>query len=148
MIKKQIKQLSQWYGDGVDGTCPTPEQWESLVALPDNTPIVLINLFKLRENAVYNNNAQQEKIVTGKDAFDLYAAVSIPALEKSGGKFLHLGKYNNMFIGSDEDWDIVAIGSYPNLHSLIALYQDSQYHESFCHRSAACEKQKVFIASN
>ncbi len=66
-------------------------------------------------------------------------------MERVGGSFLHVGPFVGTFIGTDESWDLVAIGAYPNLEAFSALYSDPDYRIAFAHRSAACEQQKVLV---
>ena len=47
-------------------------------------------------------------------------------MAEAGGEFLFVGPYQGGFLGSEEDWDLVAIGRYPNMQSLIALYADEK----------------------
>lgn len=137
-----------WYGDGTDGSCPTVQQWQRIFALPADAPVTLVNFFKLNESAQYPEGfAGMEINVTGQEAFDRYASVSIPTLDKVGGRFLHVGPFAGQFIGEEEDWDIIAIGAYPNRHALIALYSDEGYRNVFVHRSAACTRQRVLMAA-
>jgi len=141
------QQLNKWYGDGNDGSCPTEQQWRSILSQPAHSPIVLINFFKLRELARYDTAASSTQAsISGADAFNQYASVSIPTMESVGGKFLHVGSFGGVFLGNDAQWDIVAIGSYPNLDALLALYTDKHYRQAFKHRTAACEYQQVLIA--
>jgi uncharacterized protein (DUF1330 family) len=140
------KQFIECYGDGSHGTCPTLTQWDNVLSRPKDAPLILINLFQLREIALYEND-EYGKNFTGEEAFHRYASVSIPAMEKVGGKFLHVGSFGGMFLGGEEIWDVIAIGSYPNLDSFIALYSDKDYLDAFHHRTAACQQQKVLIAN-
>ena len=48
-------------------------------------------------------------------------------------------------IGDEEDWDLVAIGRYPNLSSFLSLYQNQEYIRAFTHRTAALERQSVLV---
>lgn len=34
-----------WYGNSVDGPSPTSQQWERILNLPADAPVVLINFF-------------------------------------------------------------------------------------------------------
>ena len=77
----------------------------------------------------------------------VYAEVSMPALHKAGGKFLLVAPVEGMFAGVPEDWDLVAIGSYPNTDALLALFEDGAYQAAFHHRTAACQRQKVLLCS-
>lgn len=147
-IETQIQQLIEWYGEGNDGSCPTEQQWTNILSLPTAEPITLINFFKIRTSAQYPDSAPQEASgISGMDAFNKYAEVSIPTMEKVGGKFLHVGPFAGSFLGDKEEWDVVAIGSYPNLPALLDLYINPDYRAVFHHRTAACEHQKVLIAT-
>ena len=148
-IYEQAAQFSQWYGDGADGMCPTVAQWEHILKQPKEKPITLINYFKLRERALYRDEAgKSDGAVSGQAAFDSYAAVSIPTMERVGGNFLFVGPFGGTFLGETESWDIVAIGSYPTLNALIDLYSDKDYRTAFPHRTAACERQKVLFCGD
>lgn len=138
-----------WYGNGLDGSCPTNQQWQRILNLPADAPVTLINFFKLNEVADYPAGfAGMEIDVSGQDAFNRYASVSIPTMDKVGGRFLHVGPFAGQFIGNEEDWDIIAIGSYPNRQALLDLYSDEGYRNVFVHRSAACARQKVLMAAS
>lgn len=148
-IEAQVQQLGEWYGDGSDGSCPTKQQWASILSQPDNKPVTLINFFKIRPSALYSiQMGGNDMNLAGMDAFNRYAEVSIPTMEKVGGKFLHVGPFAGTFLGEDENWDVVAIGSYPNLTSLLNLYTNADYRDVFHHRTAACERQKVLYATD
>jgi len=158
-MNEQVQKLLDWYGDGSDGSCPTPEQWSRILDRPVDRPITLINFFKLREKAHYDtpentsaNNASADPgadaSASGMDAFNSYASVSMPTMERVGGTFLHAGPYVGTFLGDDENWDIVAIGAYPNLDAFLGLYTDAGYRTAFAHRVAACERQKVMICAS
>ena len=138
-----------WYGNGSDGSCPTAIQWQRIMDLPADAPVTLINFFKLNEVANYPAGfAGMETNVSGQDAFNRYASVSIPTMDKVGGRFLHVGPFAGQFNGEEEDWDIIAIGSYPNRQALLDLYSDEGYRNVFVHRSAACARQKVLMAAS
>ncbi|MEP0332809.1 MAG: DUF1330 domain-containing protein [Anderseniella sp.] len=138
-----------WYGNGSDGSCPTMQQWQRILDLPADAAVTLINFFKLNEVADYPGGfAGMETNVSGQDAFNRYASVSIPTMGKVGGRFLHVGPFAGQFIGDEEDWDIIAIGSYPNRQALLDLYSDEGYRSVFVHRSAACARQKVLMAAS
>ncbi len=144
----RVDRLIGWYGDGTNGASPTRNQWQCIANRPDSNPVTLVNFFKLRGRAVYSQNpAGVDDPGTGQDAFDRYAQVSIPTLAKVGGKFLLVAPFEATFVGEDEDWDLVAIGSYPNSASLLALFEDADYRAVFFHRTAACGRQKVIVCS-
>lgn len=141
-IDERLDRLVGWYGEGSDGGAPTRAQWRSLLERPAETPITIVNFFKLRREAVYPDPAAATS--SGQEAFDRYAAVSGPAMEKAGGRFLLLAPFEASFMGAEEDWDLVVVGSYPDNNSLLALHEDPDYRAVYPHRRAALERQKVF----
>ncbi|WP_310621681.1 DUF1330 domain-containing protein [Flexibacterium corallicola] len=142
---QRIETLLQHYGDGTKGDAPTRTQWEKILERGQDAPITLINFFKFYETARYAGDS--ELTGSGKEAFERYASVSGPALQRAGGKFLLVAPFEHMFAGEEEDWDVIAIGSYPGTTALLDLFEDKAYQGCFFHRTAACAKQKVYIAS-
>lgn len=143
-VNKFTSKFADWYGDGANGSCPTAKQWERILTRPSDQSITLVNFFKLRPIAIYRSGEQG---VTGEEAFSRYASVSLPAMEQAGGKFLFVGSHQGAFVGADEDWDVIAVGSYPNIDALIALHTNEAYQGCYYHRTAACERQKVFVGA-
>ncbi len=145
-LEAALDRLTAWYGDGADGTAPTRSQWRALLQRPQDQPISLINFFKMRDAAGYPTDSGQEA-ATGEEAFQRYAEVSVPTVEKVGGRFLLLAPFEFAFMGPGEDWDLVAIGSYPNAGALLALLEDAGYRAAYPHRSAALERQRVLACA-
>lgn len=149
-VKQRIFQLTEWYGDGSDGACPTPAQWRKVLDRPADGPFNLVNFFKLRKEARYPSDAaerdDQSMIPTsGEDAFEAYSSVSVPAMARVGGSFVFVGPYQGMFLGEEEDWDLIAIGSFPDSETLIDLFADPDYRACYPHRTAACARQRVVL---
>ncbi|GAB4226708.1 MAG: DUF1330 domain-containing protein [Kiloniellaceae bacterium] len=145
-IEAKIGSLTACYGEGADGSAPTRDQWRRLLQRPHDQPITLINFFKMRARAIYPDGASQDDI-TGEEAFARYAEVSLPTVEKVGGRFLLLAPFEATFMGAEEDWDLIAIGSYPNAAALLALLEDAAYAAAYQHRTAALERQKVLACA-
>lgn len=152
-LEDRVARLIARYGDGSDGASPTAEQWRQVLGRPAGSPLTLINFFKLRERALYPDEAiasatsASGHMESGKAAFDRYAAVSIPCMEKIGGRFLLVAPFEAGFVGPDEDWDLVAIGTYADTEVLLSLWEDADYHAAYPHRTAACARQKVAICA-
>jgi uncharacterized protein (DUF1330 family) len=66
-------------------------------------------------------------------------------MERVGGAFLLVAPFQASFVGQDEDWDLVAVGRYPNLQAFLDLHRDEGYRAAYRHRTAGCERQKVLI---
>ena len=137
--------IAKWGADDIG--LPTRDSWKKLANCPDNQPITLVNFFKLRETASYptGNTIDGAHSTSGAEAFQRYANVSAPSLEMVGGRFLLVAPFSNVFIGAAEDWDMVAIGSYPNPSALLSLFELDEYHAAYVHRIAACSDQKVLL---
>jgi uncharacterized protein (DUF1330 family) len=134
-IESRAARLTAHYGEQ---NGPTTGQWQRMLSGPAGTPITLINFFKLRASAEGG---------TALDAMMRYASVSGPTLEKVGGRFLLTGPFEATLMGEDEDWDIVAIASYPDRAALVALHEDEAYQRAWAYRVAAVERQRVVIAA-
>lgn len=139
---KRIETLVACFGKQNENNSPSKEQWQNLLKRDEDKPITLVNLFKLNEKATY-----PDEDVSGRDAFDRYAKVSVPKVASKGGQFLLVAPFEGMFLGEDEDWDLVAIGSYPNTTALLSLFEDEEYQAVIHHRAAACAEHKVYICA-
>jgi uncharacterized protein (DUF1330 family) len=141
-ITSRVDLLRRSYGE-IGG--PTSDQWERLLSIPGDRPVTLVNLFAFRDMADYGDSP--EPAVTGQDAFTKYAAVSGPALDRVGGRFVHFGSYRGTLVGDDEVWDLVVVGEYPRLDALLAIHEDPDYRDAYRHRVAACVRQRVLVSA-
>lgn len=146
-ITAKVLELAKTYDQWGDDA-PTHAQWKAIAERPEDQPLTLINYFKFRAQAKYSGRIfSSSKGQSGQDAFAQYAAVSMPAMETAGGSFLHVAPFAGTFIGAAEDWDMVAIGRYPDLDAFYQLYSSPEYQAAYGHRVAACERQKVLICN-
>lgn len=140
----RIKAIAAAYGTGPG--VPDAGIWDKIAEIPENQPVTLVNFFKMRATAEYPTGAEESATeVAGSTAFDRYAATSVPTVDKVGGKFLALGPFGGAVIGGAEDWDLVAIGTYPDTNALLALFEDEDYQKAYPHRTAACAAQRVSL---
>lgn len=142
--EKRVKRLIKNYGRGADGSSPTSKQWQALLSLPATEPVSLINFFKMRERARYPRGSAATPC-SGEEAFQRYASVSGGALEQVGGQFLLVSPFKGGFVGQSEDWDLVAIGTYPNPDKVLSLFENADYQQAYVHRTAACARQAVVV---
>jgi len=145
-VAARIAAITEAYGTGPEAGMPNEDSWARLAAMPPDQPVTLVNFFKLRARAAYPADAHADETdVDGETAFNRYASVSMPALEEAGGRFLLVAPFGETFIGSSEDWDLVAIGTYPGPAALFALFEQPQYRSAYVHRLAACAAQRVSL---
>lgn len=101
---------------------PTPDQMQDFLALPDEGPIVMVNLLKFKPNG-------------GEAEYAKYAAAIQPILEKIGAKVLFAGKAQFCLIGQ-ADWDQVALVQYPRKKALVQMSLSPEYQAIHHHREA------------
>ena len=141
-LASRVDLLRQSYAE-VGG--PSPDQWAHILSIPADRPVSLVNLFAFRDVADYGDSS--EAPVTGQEAFNRYAAVSAPTLDRVGGRFVHFGSHHGNLVGDDEAWDLVVVGEYPGVDALLALHEDPAYRDAYVHRVAACSRQRVLISA-
>jgi len=142
-VNETLNKLLTLYGDGGAGNAPTKAQWQRVVERDPDHPFALVNFFKFNKVANYQNGSAGN--VSGDVAFQRYADVSIPSMQKAGGEFLLVAPFAGSLLGEDQDWDLVAIGKYPKLQAFLDLYLNPDYVDAFAHRVAAVERQTVLI---
>ncbi len=142
-VNEKLASLIDHYGDGSDGTAPLPAQWRCVLERDADTPFALVNFFKFRTQADYGVKVDAE--ISGAEAFQKYADVSVPSMAEAGGEFLAVAPFSGSFLGEDQDWDLIAIGKYPNLGAFLKLYENPDYIRAFRHRMAAVEQQSVVV---
>lgn len=144
-LRDRVEALLKTWGTDAVGL-PDKDTWTTLADLPDDQPITLVNFFKMNDVAAYRpDDVTGVAKTTGEAAFEKYAAVSIPSVDKVGGRFLMVAPYSRAFIGDHEDWDLVAVASYPNPSAVIALFELDEYRAVYKHRTAACRDQRVSL---
>ncbi|MEQ8443559.1 MAG: DUF1330 domain-containing protein [Alphaproteobacteria bacterium] len=142
-VNETLSVLVDAYGERSDGNAPTAAQWARVLERDPELPFVLVNFFKFNAKADYGSS--DEPALSGREAFQRYADVSVPSMQKAGGEFLAVAPFAGSFIGQDQDWDLIAIGKYPNLKAFVALYGNQDYIRAFRHRTAAVERQAVIV---
>jgi haloalkane dehalogenase len=105
---------------------PTPSQMQEFLALPDDHPIVMVNLLKFKPD--------------GAAEYAKYAAGIQPILQKIGAKILFAGKAEYCLIGKG-DWDMVALVQYPRKKSLLQMSMSPEYRAIHPHREAGLAGQ-------
>jgi haloalkane dehalogenase len=111
----------------IDAMLPTPTQMQAFLALPDDSPIVMVNLLKFKPDG-------------GQAEYAKYAAGVQPILEKLGAKILFSGKAEYCLIGQ-ADWDMVALVQYPRKKTLLQMSVSPEYRAIHHHREAGLQGQ-------
>ena len=115
---------------------PTPEQIETLLKGPADTPVVMLNLLK------FNNRAEGDESLSGAEAYGKYATEMKKFVESKGGRFLWMGSADSMVIGdTDVEFDFVGLVEYPSRKAFVEIVTSQHVQEIGKDRSAGLEHQ-------
>lgn len=129
---------------------PTDAQLERFAAtLPDDGPVVMVNLNRYRERAAYPaDSAVDDPDVSGRDAYGRYGEVALRAMGEVGARLVWGAPAPDAgpLIGSDDTdrWDEVLCIWYPSRAAFLQMIEIDWYADSFVHRNAALERAAVF----
>ena len=124
-----------------------PGALEELSKIPDGQPFAVINLNVYKEWADYPEGTVTEKL-TGQQAYERYAELSIPFVNKVGGVPMWRGNFGLVLIGPDEArWDEILI-QYPARSAFERMLADPDYQAIVFHRTAAIKDSRLFGATS
>lgn len=113
---------------------PTRETFGEFRRLPEEGPIHMLNLVRLREDAAYPDG----RTATGTEAYAAYGRESGPVFRRVGGRIAWSGDFRLMLIGpADELWDRCFIAEYPSGAAFVEMVKDPAYQNAVVHRQAA-----------
>lgn len=116
---------------------PTPEQFQTLMEGPADTPVVMVNLLTFKKEA-----SDADAGVSGQEAYGRYAVEMRKFVESKGGRFIWAGRVDSMVIGeSDEEFHVVALVEYPNRATFVEIASSDHVAKIGEHRSAGLESQ-------
>ncbi len=119
---------------------PTKETFAAFRADDRPGPIHMLNLVRLRAQAVYPDGRQ----ATGREAYAAYGEESAPVFAALGGRIVWRGRFELMLIGPEaERWDLCFIAEYPSVAAFVAMIRDPAYREAVKHRQAAVEDLRL-----
>lgn len=112
--------------------------------------IVMLNLIRLRTVADYSAFPElaPQRPVSGREAYQRYIALTLPFLEKSGGRMDLLAEGGSWLIGpEDERWDLVLLVRQKDMATFFAFEEDADYMKILGHRTAAVEDTRLLPLS-
>jgi uncharacterized protein (DUF1330 family) len=119
---------------------PTPDRIAALMGNPSAEPIVMLNLLKFRDKAVYADG--RATTLSGREAYMLYGEAMRKVVERNGGRFVFQGAIEQPVIGEVEQmWDVVALVEYPSAAAFAKIASSPEVAEIGVHRSAGLEGQ-------
>lgn len=124
---------------------PTPAQVAGLLASDRSEAVVMVNLLRFREKAVYADGRVSD--LTGAEAFGLYSRLMKPIVEGFGGRFLLSTLLEGLVIGSgDMGWHRLGLVEYPSRAVFRQVMAAPAVQQAAVHRAAGLEGQ-LLIAS-
>ena len=119
---------------------PTRETFGEFRRLPDDGPVHMLNLVRLRLEAAYPDGGA----ATGAEAYAAYGRESGPIFRRVGGRIAWSGDFKLMLIGpQDERWDICFIAEYPSGAAFVEMVKDPDYQKAVVHRQAAVADSRL-----
>ena len=119
---------------------PTSDSLTALAALPHQGPIVMLNLLKFRDKAVYKDGRATD--LSGLEAYMLYGKLMSAYVLAHGGKLQFSAPAAAPVIGAvDEMWDVVALMEYPSAKAFIEIATAPEVAEFGVHREAGLAGQ-------
>ncbi len=116
---------------------------EILAGVPEDTPIVMINLLRYRERAAYPAGSDAEPC-SGRDAYRRYGQVSIRLITAVGGQVIWQGSPKAVLVGEpEEQWHKALLVSYPSKQALVEMVSSADYRAVAVHRTAALEDSRL-----
>ncbi len=124
---------------------PARAQFDAFKALDRDTPIEMLNLVRLRDQANYPvGHALHGKGLSGAEAYANYGRETGAILQSLGGSIVWSGTFEATLMGpSNEHWDIMFIARYPNAKAFLAMVTNDDYRKAVVHRQAAVQTSRL-----
>ena len=110
--------------------------------LPDNGPVVMVNLVRFREASADGNGS-------GWDAYVRYSEITMRLIKARKGTVLWAGKPEAVAFGETADgrWDYVVLVQYPSRAVFLDMMTSAEYASANVHRENGVEDH-VILAAN
>lgn len=117
-----------------------PARIEAMQAPGPSGPIVMVNLLRFRERAVYADGSDPE--LSGREAYERYGRAVAELLPRFGGRALFAGDVSFLALGQVEElWDEIALVEYPDRKALWDMSTSPEWQAIAVHRSAGLAGQ-------
>lgn len=126
---------------------PSREQLAAFAAsIPADTPILMLNLLRYREQAAYPADSGQNPC-SGREAYARYSRIALGKVRGVGGDVQLLAAVQLALIApAEEAWDELLLVRYPSKAAFLGMLADPEYQAATLHRTAALADSRL-IAS-
>jgi uncharacterized protein (DUF1330 family) len=110
----------------------------ALSALPDDAPVVMLNLMRFREKS-------RDGKGSGWDAYLRYSKLAIGLIKAQGGTIIWTGDAEAVALGVPDAhrWDYVALVRYPSRASFLAMMRSPDYAVANVERENGCADHAI-----
>ena len=122
-------------------TGPRDLNQQFVSSLPDDGPVVMVNLVRFREHSLDGDGS-------GWDAYSRYSKADMPLLERVGGTVLWAGHVEGAAVGDlgDGRWDWVVVAFYPSRAAFLSMMTSPEYAFANVQRENAIEDHVILAA--
>ena len=109
--------------------------------LPDDGPVVMVNLVRFRERSLDGNGS-------GWDAYSRYSKADMPLLKKVGGTVIWAGHVEGAAVGDlpGDRWDWVVAVHYPSRAAFLSMMTSPEYARANIDRENGVEDHVILAA--
>ena len=110
--------------------------------LPDEGPVVMVNLVRFRERSLDGNGS-------GWDAYARYSKGDMPLMKKVGGTVIWAGQVEGAAVGDlpGGRWDWVVLAHYPARAAFLAMMTSPEYAVINADRENGVEEHLILAAN-
>ena len=108
---------------------PEDDTLAALAALPDDEPVVMLNLLEFADD--------------GGESYRQYGAIAMPQIEKRGGRILYTGAPLTDE-GGGGHWDVVILVEYPSRAAFVDMMADPDYQKGLPFRAAGLKRTVLY----
>jgi uncharacterized protein (DUF1330 family) len=107
-------------------------------------PVVMLNLLKFKDQAVFPEGKDPGHPMTGTEAYQLYMKHTSPHIKKAGAEVVFMGQADHFLIGPEaESWDMVLLVKHQSKEKFLAFARNEGYLETAYYRNAALEDSRL-----
>jgi uncharacterized protein (DUF1330 family) len=109
--------------------------------IPRGVPVVMLNMLKFRDRAVYASGDQR---ISGRAAYQTYRDGASKLVAKVGGGLVWRGETKAPLIApAGEKWDEIFLVRYPSIEKFIEMVSSPEYRKIVVHREAALADSRL-----
>ena len=113
---------------------PNLDQFQALMASPDEGPVVMLNLLKFKEGEA--------------ESYMRYGDSALAMVAERGGRVVWSGQAQQVLIGDPAaDWDVVVLVEYPSRAAFIEMVSSPEYLAAHADREAGLERTVVLACT-